>query len=150
MGMSDLEEIYKTGKLITEHGYRSISPFFIPRNLVNMAAGHISIMTGFKVCNHSAFLISYRVQCAVYCMSSCNKGPNLSVSTACTTGLHAIGEAYRIIERGDAQLMLCGGSEASINPLGVAGFCRMRALCVDSNDTPQKASRPFNRKYVTL
>lgn len=71
------------------------------------------------------------------------------MSTACTTGLHAIGEAFRLIERGDAQLMLCGGSEAPISPLGMAGFCRMRALCVDSNDAPEQSSRPFDVRYDT-
>ncbi|XP_067929723.1 3-oxoacyl-[acyl-carrier-protein] synthase, mitochondrial-like [Watersipora subatra] len=120
MGMCDLQEIFKAGQALQEKGLRGLSPFFMPRNLVNMASGHISIETGFQ-------------------------GPNLSVSTACTTGLHAIGEAYRLVQRGDADLMLCGGTEAPISPLSIAGFSRMRALCTDSNDSPQTASRPFDK-----
>ena len=76
------------------------------------------------------------------------QGPNLAVSTACTTGLHAIGEAYRLIQRGDADLMLCGGTEAPIYPLAFAGFSRMRALCTDSNECPHLGSRPFDERLV--
>jgi 3-oxoacyl-[acyl-carrier-protein] synthase II len=100
-------------------GARRISPFFVPSTIVNMLAGHVSIRFGFK-------------------------GPNLSIVTACTTGLHCIGQAGRMIEYGDADVVVAGGSEATISPLGVGGFAAMRALST-RNDDPATASRPWDR-----
>ena len=100
----------------TTKGARRISPFFVPSTIVNMIAGHVSIRFGFK-------------------------GPNLAVVTACTTGLHSIGEAGRLIEYGDADVMIAGGSEGTVSPLGVGGFAAMRALST-RNDDPTAASRP--------
>lgn len=101
-----------------EHGVRRISPFYIPMSIVNMAAGNISIRHGLR-------------------------GPNLAVTTACTTGTHAIGEAARLIEYGDADAMVAGGTEAAITPTSVAGFANARALS-RRNDDPQAASRPWD------
>ena len=120
-GMVDLEEIVQTGTMLNTGLYKKISPYFIPRILPNMAAGHVSIRYGLE-------------------------GPNLSPSTACTTGLHAIGDSYRLIQRGDVDAMVCGGTEASVTPLGLAGFCKAKALSTKFNDEPQKASRPFDIK----
>jgi len=120
-GMVDLEEIVQTGTMLNEGLYKKISPYFVPRILPNMAAGHVSIRYGLE-------------------------GPNLSPSTACTTGLHAIGDSYRLIQRGVVDAMLCGGTEASVTPLGLAGFCKAKALSTKFNDEPQKASRPFDVK----
>jgi len=100
-------------------GARRISPFFVPSTIVNMIAGHVSIRFGFK-------------------------GPNLAIVTACTTGLHSIGQAGRMIEYGDADVVVAGGAEASISPLGVGGFASMRALST-RNDDPATASRPWDR-----
>lgn len=100
-------------------GPRRISPFFVPASIINMISGHVSMRFGFK-------------------------GPNLSVVTACTTGLHCIGEAARKIEYGDADVVVAGGSEATISPLGVGGFAAMRALST-RNDDPQTASRPWDK-----
>jgi 3-oxoacyl-[acyl-carrier-protein] synthase II len=100
-------------------GPRRISPFFVPASIINMISGHVSMRFGFK-------------------------GPNLAVVTACTTGLHSIGEAGRHIEYGDADVMIAGGSEGCISPLGVGGFASMRALST-RNDDPTKASRPWDR-----
>lgn len=100
-------------------GPRRISPFFVPASIINMISGHVSMRFGFK-------------------------GPNLSVVTACTTGLHCIGEAARKIEYGDADVVVAGGSEATISPLGVGGFASMRALST-RNDDPQTASRPWDK-----
>lgn len=120
MGMADLAHICATDKAL-EVGYNHVTPYFIPRILTNMVAGSISIKYGFQ-------------------------GPNHSVSTACTTGAHSIGDAFRLIQHGYATVMLCGAAEASINTLSVAGFCRLRALSTSFNDTPELSSRPFDKK----
>jgi 3-oxoacyl-[acyl-carrier-protein] synthase II len=100
-------------------GPRKVSPFFIPGAIINLAAGHVSIKYGAR-------------------------GPNEATATACTTSAHSIGDAFRIIQRGDADAMIAGGTEASITPLGVAGFASMRALST-RNDDPTHASRPFDK-----
>ena len=100
-------------------GPRRITPFFVPASIINMVAGHVSMRFGFK-------------------------GPNLSVVTACTTGLHCIGEAGRMIEYGDADIVVAGGTESTVSPLGVGGFAAMRALST-RNDDPKTASRPWDK-----
>ena len=119
-GIGGLPSISDTAVLLHEKGPRRISPFFIPGSLINLASGLISITTGFK-------------------------GPNHAVVTACSTGAHAIGDAARIIMMDDADVMVAGGTEATICRLGIAGFIACKALSTNFNDTPTKASRPYDR-----
>jgi 3-oxoacyl-[acyl-carrier-protein] synthase II len=119
-GIGGLATIEKTALELAEKGPRRISPFFIPSALINLASGQVSIRYGFK-------------------------GPNHSVVTACATGAHAIGDAARLIKYGDADIMIAGGAEASICPIGIAGFIACRAMATDFNDTPEKASRPYDK-----
>lgn len=118
MAMSDLEYIIDTGIALRGRGYSKVNPFFVPRILTNMPSGHISIR--------------HRL-----------RGPNHSVATACATGLHAIGDSFSFIQRGLADVMICGGTEASVSLLGVAAFARMRALSTAGD--PASASRPFDK-----
>jgi 3-oxoacyl-[acyl-carrier-protein] synthase II len=117
-GIGGLRDIEEQQKVLMEKGARRVSPFFIPSGISNMASGYISIEFGFK-------------------------GPNSCVVTACATGTHSIGDAFKIIQRGDADIMIAGGTESAITPLGVAGFANMKALSTRNNE-PQKASRPFD------
>lgn len=119
-GIGSLHTIEEEEKVFLERGPSKLSPFLIPMLIVNEAAGQVAIIFGFK-------------------------GPNSCVATACAAGSHAIGDAFKIIERGDADVMLCGGTESSITPLGVGGFCALKALSMRNNE-PQKASRPFDRE----
>ncbi|MEC0213789.1 beta-ketoacyl-ACP synthase II [Paenibacillus ehimensis] len=114
-GLSTWEEQHK---ILLEKGPKRVSPFFIPMMIANMASGQISMITGAK-------------------------GPNSTAVTACATGTHSIGDAFKTILRGDADVMICGGAEATISPTGVAGFCALRAMST-RNDEPEKASRPFD------
>ena len=118
-GIGGLPMIEQTNIEFTARGPRRISPFFVPASIINMTAGHVSMRYGFK-------------------------GPNIAIATACTTGLHCIGEAGRMIEYGDADVMVAGGSEASVSHLGVGGFAAMRALST-RNDDPATASRPWDK-----
>ena len=118
-GIGGLPLIENTHTEYVSRGARRITPFFVPASIINMVAGHVSMRFGFK-------------------------GPNLAVVTACTTGLHCIGEAGRMIEYGDADVIVAGGTEATISPLGVGGFAAMRALST-RNDDPQAASRPWDK-----
>ncbi|HET9735559.1 MAG TPA: beta-ketoacyl-ACP synthase II [Burkholderiales bacterium] len=118
-GIGGLPRIEETHAELSQRGPRRISPFFVPASIINMISGHMSIMYGMK-------------------------GPNLAVVTACTTGLHAIGLAARTIEYGDADVMLAGGAEATVSPLGVGGFAAARALST-RNDDPASASRPWDK-----
>ncbi len=118
-GIGGLPMIENTHVEYTNRGPRRISPFFVPASIINMTAGHVSMRYGFK-------------------------GPNIAIVTACTTGLHCIGEAGRMIEYGDADVMIAGGSEATVSPLGVGGFAAMRALST-RNDDPATASRPWDK-----
>jgi 3-oxoacyl-[acyl-carrier-protein] synthase II len=115
-GLKDIEEQHET---LNEKGARRVSPFFIPYGIANMASGVIAIKYGFR-------------------------GPNYCVVSACATGNHSIGDAFRIIQKGDADIMIAGGTESAITPLGIAGFASMKALST-RNDEPQKASRPFDK-----
>ncbi|WP_332739707.1 beta-ketoacyl-ACP synthase II [Hydrogenophaga sp.] len=118
-GIGGLPLIENMHAELVSRGPRRISPFFVPASIINMIAGHVSIRYGFK-------------------------GPNLAVVTACTTGLHCIGEAARKIEYGDADVIVAGGSEATVSPLGVGGFAAMRAVST-RNDDPATASRPWDK-----
>lgn len=119
-GIGGLETIAQTAVTLETKGPRFVSPFFIPSSLINLASGHVSIRFGLK-------------------------GPNHSVVTACASGSHAIGDAYRIIQTGGANVMLAGGAEAAICRLGVAGFAAARALSTKYNDCPEEASRPWDK-----
>ena len=119
-GIGGLTSIAETAILIKERGARRVSPFFIPGSLINLASGQVSIRFGFK-------------------------GPNHSVVTACSTGAHAIGDAARLIQWGDADVMVAGGAEAPISEIGIAGFNACKALSTGRADEPQKASRPYDR-----
>lgn len=119
-GIGGIGGIYDASITLVEKGPRRISPFFIPGRLINLASGYVSIAHGLK-------------------------GPNHSVVTACSTGAHAIGDAGRLIMLGDADVMVAGGAESPINRLSLAGFCACRALSTGFNETPEKASRPYDR-----
>ncbi len=119
-GIGGLPSIAEATTTLAEGGPRRITPFFIPASLINLASGHVSIRFGFK-------------------------GPNHAVVTACSTGAHAIGDASRLIMLDDADVMLAGGAEAAVCRLGVAGFAAARALSTSFNDTPERASRPWDR-----
>jgi 3-oxoacyl-[acyl-carrier-protein] synthase II len=119
-GIGGLATIEKTSLELAEKGPRRVSPFFIPSALINLGSGQVSIRYGFK-------------------------GPNHAVVTACATGAHAIGDAARLIKYGDADVMIAGGAEAAICPVGIAGFIACRAMSTNFNDQPQKASRPYDK-----
>jgi len=118
-GIGGLPLIEQTQQEYAERGPRRITPFFVPASIINMISGHVSIRFGFT-------------------------GPNMAIVTACTTGLHSIGEAGRLIEYGDADVMIAGGAESTVSPLGIGGFASARALST-RNDDPQTASRPWDR-----
>jgi 3-oxoacyl-[acyl-carrier-protein] synthase II len=118
-GIGGFEIIEREHKNLLEKGPGRISPFFIPATIVNLASGHVSIRFGAK-------------------------GPNSATATACTTGAHAIGDSYRIIQRGEADVMICGGAEAPVCPMSIGGFAAMRALST-RNDEPERASRPWDK-----
>ena len=119
-GIGGIEGIAENALLMQERGPRRISPFFIPGNIINLVSGQVSIKHGLK-------------------------GPNHAVVTACSTGAHAIGDAARLIQFGDADVMVAGGAEAAVTRLSLAGFAACRALSTDYNDMPEKASRPYDR-----
>ena len=118
-GMSSTLDLSNAGMLLQNDRIRRVSPFFVPRILVNAAAGAVSMAYGLH-------------------------GPNLAPSTACATGAHAIGDAYRVIQRGDANAMLAGGTESCVDAIALAGFSRMKALSTKYNEAPSLASRPFD------
>lgn len=118
-GIGGLPLIEETHSELINRGARRISPFFVPASIINMIAGHVSMRFGFK-------------------------GPNFAIVTACTTGLHCIGQAARVIQYGDADVMVAGGAEATVSPLGIGGFAAMRALST-RNDDPATASRPWDK-----
>ncbi len=120
VGLCGLPAIEKYHEIVMERGPRKITPFFIPMLIANMAAGHLSMKLGAK-------------------------GPNCCSATACATGTHAIGDSFEIIQRGDADVMIAGGTESVITKLGIGGFSAMKALSTKYNDQPQKASRPFEK-----
>jgi 3-oxoacyl-[acyl-carrier-protein] synthase II len=119
-GIGGVEGIAETALLLRDRGPRRVSPFFIPGRLINLASGHVSITHGLK-------------------------GPNHAVVTACSTGSHAIGDAGRLIALGDADVMVAGGTESPVNRISLAGFAACRALSTGFNDTPERASRPYDR-----
>lgn len=119
-GIGSFEEIYNTSLTFEQGGAKRVSPLFVPKLLINLAAGHLAMKYGLK-------------------------GPNHAVTTACTTGAHSIGDASRFIAFGDADIMLAGGAESCIHPLAFVGFERSRSLTTTSNSTPEVASRPFHR-----
>jgi 3-oxoacyl-[acyl-carrier-protein] synthase II len=118
-GIGGFEVIEREHKILLEHGPRRISPFFITATIINLASGYVSIRSGAK-------------------------GPNSATATACTTSAHSIGDSFRLIQHGDADAMICGGTEAAVTPMSIGGFAAMRALST-RNDDPQRASRPFDR-----
>jgi len=118
-GIGGFEVIEREHKNLLEKGPGRISPFFIPATIINLASGHVSIRNGAK-------------------------GPNSATATACTSGAHAVGDSFRLIQRGDADVMICGGTEAAITPMSVGGFGAMRALS-QRNDDPSSASRPWDK-----
>ncbi|MFN6954138.1 MAG: beta-ketoacyl-ACP synthase II [Acetobacteraceae bacterium] len=119
-GIGGLQTIADAARQVAEGRARRLSPFFIPSALINLASGQVSIRYGFK-------------------------GPNHSAVTACATGVHALGDAARLIALGDADVMVAGGAEAAVSEIGIAGFCASRALSTGFNDTPEKASRPWDK-----
>jgi 3-oxoacyl-[acyl-carrier-protein] synthase II len=119
-GIGGIGGIYEGSITLHEKGLRRLSPFFIPGRLANLASGYVSIQHGLK-------------------------GPNHAVVTACSTGAHAIGDAARLVALGDAEVMLAGGAESAVNRIGIAGFCACRALSTSYNDTPERASRPYDK-----
>ena len=119
-GIGGLETIYRNSSILDNQGIRKISPFFIPSSLINLLSGQISIKYNLK-------------------------GPNSSPVTACATGTHAIGDSFTIIKNNKADLMVCGGAEAAICPIGISGFSAARALCDSFNDQPEKGSRPWDK-----
>jgi 3-oxoacyl-[acyl-carrier-protein] synthase II len=118
-GIGGFEIIEREHRALLEHGPRRISPFFITATIINLASGYVSIRSGAK-------------------------GPNSATATACTTSAHSIGDSYRMIQRGDADAMICGGTEAAVTPMGIGGFAAMRALST-RNDEPERASRPWDK-----
>ncbi len=118
-GIGGFEVIEREHKVLLEKGPSRISPFFIPATIVNLASGYVSIRHGAK-------------------------GPNSATATACTSGAHAVGDSFRLIQRGDADAMICGGTEAAITPMSIGGFAAMRALS-QRNDDPERASRPWDK-----
>jgi 3-oxoacyl-[acyl-carrier-protein] synthase II len=118
-GIGGFEIIEREHRNLLEHGPRRISPFFITATIINLASGYVSIRSGAK-------------------------GPNSATATACTTSAHSIGDSYRMIQRGEADAMICGGTEAAVTPMGIGGFAAMRALST-RNEEPERASRPWDK-----